>query len=294
MKQKTCFIMLLLCCGLGLFGQELPETKAAEDFSPAPFSLLFHNIGWNTLHSFTFNYGQNFIISGLASYTLVHTGVDWEWNRLAVNNELLPRLGMPSGIIGFLLPVGLPLGLYFYGKSAENYDYQIAGLAMGQAAILAVGISTTMKAFTGRRPPGIMDKESGPDYSDDWAFGFMKREVFNGWPSSHTAVAFAMAAALTELYPDSWGLKIGAYSYSAFIGVGMSLMAHWMSEAVAGALVGYAIGKSVGAGYKGLMGAGSTAARPGGLAAAARPGELALTEKLSFYFTPLGTGFIIR
>jgi membrane-associated phospholipid phosphatase len=288
MKQKACFLILLFCCCLALFAQEAPETaetEPAKTFTPAPFSLLFHNIGWNTLHSFTFNYGQNFIISGLGTYALVHTGVDWDWNRMAVNNDVLPALGMPAGIIGFILPVGLPLGLYFYGRSAQNYDYQVAGLAMGQAAILAVGISTTLKAFTGRRPPGIFDKDPGPDYSDDWDFGFMNREVFNGWPSSHTAVAFAMAAALTELYPDSWGLKIGAYSYAVFIGAGMSLMAHWMSESISGALIGYAIGKSVGAGFRGLMGSGTTVGRPG---------ELALTERASFYFTPLGVGLIIR
>jgi membrane-associated phospholipid phosphatase len=284
MNKKVCCIVLLLCCGLALFGQDAPAAEPADDYTPAPFSLLFHNIGWNTLHSFTFNYGQNFIISGLASYTLVQTGIDWDWNRLAVNNQALPYAGMPAGIIGALLPIGLPLGLFFYGKGAENYGLQVAGLAMGQAAILAVGITTSIKAFTGRRPPGIGDKDPGPDYSTDWAFGFMRREVFNGWPSSHTAVAFAMAAALTELYPDSWGLKIGAYSYAAFIGVGMSLMAHWMSDSVAGALIGYAIGKSVGAGFRGLMGSGS----------AGRPGELALNGRASFYFTPLGAGFIIR
>jgi membrane-associated phospholipid phosphatase len=284
MNKKAWVIIMLLCRGLVLFGQDVPETEPADTFTPAPFSLLFHNIGWNTLHSFTFNYGQNFIISGLGTYTLVQTGIDWEWNRLAVNNKALPYLGMPAGIIGALLPIGLPLGLYFYGKSAENYGYQVAGLAMGQAAILAVGITTTIKAFTARRPPGIQDKESGPDYSGDWAFGFMRREVFNGWPSSHTAVAFAMAAALTELYPDSWGLKIAAYSYAAFIGAGMSLMAHWLSDSIAGALVGYAIGKSVGAGFRGLTGS----------ASAGKPGELALTKNSSFYFTPLGAGLIIR
>jgi membrane-associated phospholipid phosphatase len=293
MKKRSCFAILILCVGFGLFGQNAQEEAPKDDYTPAPFSLLFHNIGWNTLHSFTFNYGQNFIIAGLGSYALVHTGIDWDWNRLAVDNQALPYIGMPAGIIGFILPIGLPLGLFFYGKSAENYGYQVAGLAMGQAAMLAVGISTTMKAFTARRSPGIGDKEPGPDYSADWAFGFMNREVFNGWPSSHTAVAFAMAAALTELYPDSLGLKIGAYSYAALIGGGMSLMAHWLSDSVAGALVGYAIGKSVGAGYKGLMG---SAAGSG----SSRPGELALTGQAkdgveaAFFFTPLEAGLVFR
>jgi membrane-associated phospholipid phosphatase len=284
MSKKSYFAVLILCCCLGLFGQSAGGEEAGG-YAPAPFSLLFYKFGWNTLHSFTFNYGQNFIISGLGTYAMIKTGIDWEWNRLAYNNQALAYAGMPAGIIGALLPIGLPLGLYLYGRRAENYGYQVAGLAMGQAAILALGITSTIKFFTGRRPPGIMDQDSGPDYSGDWAFGIMNRGVFNGWPSSHTAVAFAMAAALTELYPESWGLKIGAYSYAVFIGAGMSLMAHWLSDSVAGALVGYAIGKSVGAGFGGLM---------AGSGSAARPGELALTERSSFYFTPQEAGVVVR
>jgi membrane-associated phospholipid phosphatase len=286
MNKKSYLAVLLLCCGLGLFGQSGGGEERDDHYAPAPFSLVFYKFGWNTLHSFTFNYGQNFIISGLGTYTMIKTGVDWEWNRLAYNNQALVYAGMPAGIIGALVPVGLPLGLYLYGRYTESYDRQVAALAMGQAAILALGITSTIKAFTGRRAPGITDKDPDlKDYSGDWAFGFMNRGVFNGWPSSHTAVAFAMAAALTELYPESWGLKIGAYSYAVFIGAGMSLMAHWLSDSVVGALVGYAIGKSVGAGFSGLTGSSGSAARPG---------ELALTERASFYYTPLEAGVVVR
>jgi membrane-associated phospholipid phosphatase len=282
-KKKPCFAILFLCCALGLFGQSAGEEDGG---GPVPFSLVFYKFGWNALHSFTFNYGQNFIISGLGTYAMIKTGVDWEWNRLAYNNQALAYAGMPAGIIGALLPIGLPLGFYLYGRRAENYDYQIAGLALGQAAMLALGITSTIKVFTGRRPPGILDRDPDLlDYSGDWAFGFMRRGAFNGWPSSHTAVAFAMAAALTELYPESWGLKIGAYSYAAFIGVGMSFMAHWLSDSIAGALIGYGVGKSVGAGFRGLT---------GGSGSAAGPGRLSLTERASFYFTPLEAGIVVR
>jgi membrane-associated phospholipid phosphatase len=286
MKKNPCFAVLFLCCCLGLSGQSAGGEEAGDNYAPAPFSLIFYKFGWNTLHSFTFNYGQNFIVSGLGTYTIIKTGVDWEWNRLAYDNQVLAYAGMPAGIIGALLPIGLPLGFYLYGRRVQNYDYQAAGLAMGQAAILALGITSAIKVFTGRRPPGIIDQDPDPlDYSGDWDFGFMNRGVFNGWPSSHTAVAFAMAAALTELYPESLGLKIGAYSYAVFIGAGMSLMAHWLSDSVAGALVGYAVGKSVGAGFRGLM---------GGSGASARPGEFVLTEKASFYLTPLEAGVTVR
>jgi membrane-associated phospholipid phosphatase len=277
MNKKALVCIFFLSFSQFLFSQE-----------GVPFSRLFYNFGWNTLHSFTFNYGQNFLVAGLGTYLMVDTGIDWKWNRMAYNNPAVPYAGMPAGLVGAVLPIGLPLGLYFYGRNRGNEDLQIAGLAMGQAAILGLGISSTIKAFTGRRPPGILDQDPDlNDYSGDWAFGFMNRGVFDGWPSSHTAVAFAMAAALTELYPDSIGLKIGAYSYAVFIGAGMSLMAHWASDSVAGALIGYAIGKSVGAGFRQLSHSESSSNT-------AKPGELSLGENLSFYYNGSELGLAVR
>jgi hypothetical protein len=91
------------------------------------------------------------------------------------------------------------------------------------------------------------------DYSNDWAFGFMERGVMSGWPSSHTMVAFAMATTLAEMYPDNQWLKIGAFTYAGCVGVGVSLFSHWSSEVFAGALIGYAIGKSVGHSFNQLL-----------------------------------------
>jgi membrane-associated phospholipid phosphatase len=62
-----------------------------------------------------------------------------------------------------------------------------------------------------------------------------------------------MAVALAEMYPKNIGVKIAAYSYATLTGIGMSLFAHWASDTVAGALIGYAIGKSVGKSFKELL-----------------------------------------
>jgi membrane-associated phospholipid phosphatase len=74
-----------------------------------------------------------------------------------------------------------------------------------------------------------------------------------GWPSSHTANAFAAAAVITEIYADSLFLKIFLYSYATLIGVGVTLNVHWVSEAIAGALIGYAVGKTVGRDFNRLL-----------------------------------------
>ena len=104
----------------------------------------------------------------------------------------------------------------------------------------------------------------------------MRRGVFDGWPSSHTATAFAMASALAELYSDNNAVVIGAYAYATFIGLGMSVMAHWASDIVAGALIGIAIGKTVGKNFNRLI------------------DEKISESKISFYALPDGAGVLIN
>jgi membrane-associated phospholipid phosphatase len=186
--------------------------------------------------------------------------MDWQWNRMAYNNKWVACSGIPFGILGYIVPIATPAGLYVYGRKHEDVKMQVAGLAVGQSAIIALTVSFGIKAFTGRREPGIMGHHiySGRynetnDYSSDWAFGFMRRGVMSGWPSSHTIVAFATATTLAELYPDEVWVKRGAFIYAGATGLGVSLFSHWLSEAFAGALMGYAIGKSVGGSFNRLL-----------------------------------------
>jgi hypothetical protein len=45
----------------------------------------------------------------------------------------------------------------------------------------------------------------------------------------------------------------GVYTYAAFIGFGVTTHAHWTSEAFARAMIGYAIGKTVGKSFRKLL-----------------------------------------
>ncbi|MDR1178293.1 MAG: phosphatase PAP2 family protein [Spirochaetaceae bacterium] len=252
---------VVLCIFLGLVhaaaGDPLSEGERL-DGGKVPFSLVFYKIGSNTLHSFGDNYGLNFLAASLATYGAVESGIDWRWNRMSYNNDNLAYAAMPAGFLGTLLPAALPLGLYLYGNSHNDPGLAITGLALGQAAILGMGVTSAIKVFTGRVEPGIglWNKRAGPDYSDDFAFGFFRRGVFNGWPSGHTATAFAMAAVMAELHHDKPALVAASYAYAAFIGFGMSLFAHWASDCIAGALLGYALGRAVGRSFSPLINGG--------------------------------------
>jgi membrane-associated phospholipid phosphatase len=258
-----CFLALL--CSHNLLSQDVVQDTGVKYWATdgqrrAPLSKLLYKMGSNALHSATYGYGAIYVAGALGTYGLVKSGIDWRWNRMAYNNAWVAYSGIPFGALGYAVPVAAPVWMYLYGYKHSNVKLQVAGLAVAQSALLGVGISFTLKSFTGRRAPGIMEHHIYPDkysettdYSGDWKWGFMQRGVMSGWPSSHTTVAFAVATTLAELYPDDAWVKRGAFIYAGCIGVGVSLFSHWSSEVFAGALIGYAIGKSVGRSFNGLL-----------------------------------------
>ncbi len=248
-KIPKVFTMLFFAsmCPSSIIAQNAPET-----YSPVPFTDLFYHLDSHLLGSFTQNYGINHILAASVTYGLVKTGIDWKWNNFA-NDRGISNSGFASVAVGGLAPIVVPLGVYLYGRFSENEKLQITALALGQSAILSVGISSAYKAFTGRRPPDDRDVErSKIDYSGDFKFGFLNRGAYDGWPSSHTMTAFAMATTLIELYPENKTIEVVSLAYATFIGLGVSTNIHWFSDAVGGALIGYSIGKTVGAGFKSL------------------------------------------
>jgi membrane-associated phospholipid phosphatase len=233
----------------------LPKNSFAQDSvkdtALIPITTVFYGMGRHMAGSFTYNYGLNYIVGIGATYGLVESGADWRWYKNAKDHPWIPNTGRISVIVGPLVSVAVPLGLYLYGRSERDVDLQITGLALGQAAIDAAVITSVLKAFTGR--PGPQHNLGTNDYSDEFRFGFLRGGIFQGWPSSHTAAAFAMATTLIGLYPDNTAIKIGGLAYATFIGIGVSTNIHWLSDVVAGGLIGYAIGTIVGNDYRNLL-----------------------------------------
>jgi membrane-associated phospholipid phosphatase len=249
--NKLHFIILFI---LIFFSGISNSQDTVKTYKPVPFGTVFYHLDNHTIGSFKYNYGLNYVIGCAGTYGIIKSGIDWKLNRYSYNNNWVANAGMPSVAIGGLLPLALPLGLYIYGRNCEDTKLQLTGLAIGQAAILGLAISSSIKAFTGRSGPEILtNSNSVNDFSADFKFGFLRRGAFQGWPSSHTTVAFAMATTLIELYPDNFSLKIISLSYASLIGIGVSTNIHWFSDAFAGAFIGYAIGKSVGQGFKKML-----------------------------------------
>jgi membrane-associated phospholipid phosphatase len=273
-------VLLMLFCSIyaPAFGQDqTDETKSGI----VPLTMLFNNIGWNVLHSFTYNYGLNFIGAGLGSWAVIGSGLDWKWNRLAYNNDWMPMIGGNANYVGYVVPALTPLTLYFTGLFKKDEKLQITGMALTQSLMLTMLIQTPFKIATGRTWPGIVDGWDSPyskrsDRTDDYSgeFNWFDLDAVGGWPSGHTANAFSAAATIAQIYHDNTLLKAAVYTYASLIGLGMSVYDHWASDVMAGALIGFAIGTTVGKSYRNFTDEKENA--------------------LTFYATPNSLGVIIR
>jgi len=178
----------------------------------------------------------------LVTLILVLSGFDWRY-YLATHSPELRSWMWPAVVLGMFLPIYLPLALLLAGYITRNAGTSLTGWAVAQAELIGALIVVAYKAFTGRAHPahGV-----GPDISHVFHFGFLRGGVFWGWPSSHTTVAFAMAATVFTLYPKQRWLGVVTILYALYIGVGVSMTIHWFSDFVAGAIVGSIVGTVVG------------------------------------------------
>jgi len=174
--------------------------------------------------------------------TLVSSGFDWRYFELTRSPELR-RWMFYAVIIGQLAPMFLPLALVVCGGILDNTFMCRLGWALGQAALIGWFIASAYKSVTGRIHPPY---NTVVDTSRIFHFGFMRGGIFWGWPSSHTATAFAMAMTVFTLFPKHRWLRMAVVIYAFYIGFGVSMTIHWFSDFVAGAVIGTIIGVTVG------------------------------------------------
>ncbi len=178
----------------------------------------------------------------LLTYLLVISGVDWKYYQYFQNSSLT-TLFFSAALVGFLVPVFLPIIIYTAGSIKSNGFLLRLSFAIVEVEILSWLISFFYKMFTGRAHP-----EFGglTDISQVFHFGISRGGIFWGWPSSHTAVAFALAALLATVYCSRYFWRTSFYLYAFYIGLSVAATIHWFSDFVAGAIIGTIIGQVVG------------------------------------------------
>lgn len=164
-------------------------------------------------------------------------------------------------VVGGVAPVVVPLGLYLGGLAADRSELATAGAAALQAVAIQAVFVTTLKWLTDRAgpyPDGDPNRKRATtglfrDSKDPDDFDFNPFDIAGGlrWPSGHTASNVALVSALVAFYPNEpWIAAIG-YPLALAIGIGMiDGDYHWLSDVVAGALIGHVIGWSVGRNFR--------------------------------------------
>jgi membrane-associated phospholipid phosphatase len=184
------------------------------------------------------------------TYIIVTSDFDWYY-FISTQKPVLRTFLFPAVRLGMILPIVVPLLLLAIGILRKNLKIKNTAFALGQAAMLGLAVSSFYKAFTGRIPPPHFFNRGVPvNTSHGFQFGFLRGGMFWGWPSSHTTVAFAMAVALWELYPENKLVRYAALLYAFYVGIGVSITIHWFSEFAAGAIIGSVIGAVVGKSFQ--------------------------------------------
>ena len=205
------------------------------------FQMFVHKLPERLLAVFR---GKNLfyhIAAVVLTYTLVVSGFDWYFFEVT-RSSYFYALIMTAGIGGFFVPVLVPVGMFVAGKLKNDIQLATHGVMSAQAVAIAWFVSSFYKALTGRIQPEFLAQSSTVDISRDFNFGFLEHGIFWGWPSSHTAVALALAAALLVHYGNNKFTRYSALLYAIIVASGAAIGFHWFSDVVAGVIIGTLVG----------------------------------------------------
>jgi membrane-associated phospholipid phosphatase len=246
--KKSVYLVLSIFVSLLILLPAYGEDEKEQD-GESPTGIFDH-LGENILNSFI---GWPALLHAAAigsTYYLVNSDADARVNDFAVEQDktMSYALGVPGLAGGGIAPVAVPLAMYLAADG--DRDLQRGAYAVFQAVGIAFLANSMLKAATGRMPPDEEHTGTSKELSRQFQFGFLRGGVFDGWPSGHSMVNMAMIASLLSYYPEKKWLWPAGFSWALYVMASVVLGAqgrvHWLSDAVAGGLMGFGIGWTVG------------------------------------------------
>jgi len=251
--------MLLILVSAGI-AEALPrddqlifQSEPASLNSPITLSP-FSNLGSNIFNSFI---GPTTLMHlSAAASTVVMVQEDWDYliYKRARSYDRYKGYFMPTIYTGATCWFVIATPLLIYGLIEKSSEPTGAAYAILQSTLISITYATILKGLTGRPPPDTKRYGNMREMSKVFRFGYLRGGVFNGWPGGHVMITTATLASLMNYYPDQWWIKIAGFLFIAYTIAGMVMtQGHWMSDNVAGFLMGYAIGSTVGKSFRGLV-----------------------------------------
>lgn len=127
-------------------------------------------------------------------------------------------------------------GFYAAGSVLDDANAKMVAMDGLSASIIAGGIITpVLKVVAGRSRP----------HADQGAHDFHPFNGSKSFPSGHTTQAFSVASVIAQHYESPW-VSASAYGVATLVGYArIEQNAHFLSDVLAGAMIGIGVGKSV-------------------------------------------------
>ncbi len=137
------------------------------------------------------------------------------------------------------VPVAIAVGLSVGGWIVEEEQLSRAGLAVGGATVLTAATVLGMKVALGRARPSV-GAGSLVFRPPGW------RDSYQSFPSGHAALAFTLSTALSQSFHLQPAVAGALYTLATLTALSrLYHRAHWISDVVVGAVVGYTMGWAV-------------------------------------------------
>lgn len=243
--------------GAGSASDAVGTADTAATAAEAPKLTPIDGVWQNTKASFS-GWNLTFHLTAVAETVLLSSlNGDYEIHTAFHNHSNWGIAGQPGIYLVYAVPLEIG-GMYIAARMNHDSELLAASYAVLQAEALTLLYTTVLKLVTGRPAPNddLVPSEASDmrALSHTFKWGFGRGGVWNGWPSGHTAVVTAAWTPLAAFYPDSLALKLtgaGLSAYMIFAATSaQSGSFHWFSDAIAGVLMAYPIGTSVGEGFR--------------------------------------------
>ena len=187
------------------------------------------------------------LAGGFAALTVAMFPLDRSFARRLQNphNQENRFLRSASRDVQFVADPGaivIGLGVYGVGRVAGWREVADLGLHGTEAVAFSGALTAGLKGVLGRARPNVVSDTNPRDFG--FGRGFTRGNGYQSFPSGHTTVAFAAAAAVTSESRRWWPHQqwlVAPVMYGGATLVGVSRMynnAHWASDVALGAAIG--------------------------------------------------------
>jgi len=190
--------------------------------------------------------------AAMAPVVFAPAGID-QAVRVAAQRDLGGQHNLES--ISVIAPFALTAAVSTaYGASLLTDDCYMQSFT--SRAVVAMAVSTTivtgLKFVVGRNYLAWYTPPNEERTAVDRSTGFAPLTHLGAWPSGHAAATFAFAAVVREQLglrnACQYGVCFVGYALAGSVSAAMILGDHhWLSDIVSGALIGEAVGRSMGA-----------------------------------------------